>query len=239
MNSVINYYRNTLFSFGINFAEINLETLPCFSERSKKIPNGKHAFERGGKNSSEFLSSCNEDNLIKIKAKLIKNLKAQAFGCVISLKYGRLGLLSWAQFLVVQTGYASGSEWKCAAGLQFSDHSFWPFCSFLVFLLLCFWKKTKTTKQPILAGIPLLSYEFCLGVQLGTKHLRSFITLSFLFMDFMVRSLILKWKKKACSHTHPHSLCALFLALFLQNGEGIENFSTFFVSFQTWWKYSF
>lgn len=46
------------------------------SERSKKIPNGKHALERGGK-SSKFLSSCNEDNLIKIKAKLIKNLKVQ------------------------------------------------------------------------------------------------------------------------------------------------------------------
>lgn len=160
MNSVINYYRNTLFSFGINFAEINLETLPCFSERSKKIPNGKHAFERGGKNSSEFLSSCNEDNLIKIKAKLIKNLKAQAFGCVISLKYGRLGLLSWAQFLVVQTGYASGSEWKCAAGLQFSDHSFWPFCSFLVFLLLCFWKKPKQPNNLFWQEFPFSPMSF-------------------------------------------------------------------------------
>lgn len=49
MNSVINYYQNTFFSFGVNFAEINMETLPCFSERSKKIPNGKHAFERGEK----------------------------------------------------------------------------------------------------------------------------------------------------------------------------------------------
>lgn len=47
------------------------------SERSKKIPNGKHALERGGGGSSKFLSSCNEDNLIKIKAKLIKNLKVQ------------------------------------------------------------------------------------------------------------------------------------------------------------------
>lgn len=40
------------------------------------------------------LCTCNEDNLIKIKAKLIKNLKVQGFHCLVSLKYGRMGLLS-------------------------------------------------------------------------------------------------------------------------------------------------
>lgn len=63
------------------------------SERSKKIPNGKHAFERGEKN-SKFLSSCNEDNLIKIKAKLIKDFRVQVYGCIIYLKHDRTALLS-------------------------------------------------------------------------------------------------------------------------------------------------
>jgi len=93
MKSVVNYYWNMLFNFRVNFAEINLQALPCFGGTSKKIPNEKHAFEREKKN-SEFLSSCNEDNLIKIKGKLIKNLKVQGFGCIIPLKYGRMGLLS-------------------------------------------------------------------------------------------------------------------------------------------------
>lgn len=114
-----------------------------FQWEIKENPKWKNMLLRGGKNNSEFLNSCNEDNLIKIKAKLIKNLKVQVFGCIISLKHGRMGLLSLVEFLVMQTGDASGSQWNCTAGLQFCDHSFWPFCSLLVFLLFGFWEKKK------------------------------------------------------------------------------------------------
>lgn len=67
------------------------------SVRDQRKSQMENMLLRGGKNSSEFLSSCNEDNLIKIKAKLIKNLKVQVFGCIISLNHGRMGLLSLAE----------------------------------------------------------------------------------------------------------------------------------------------
>lgn len=41
----------------------------------------------------------------------------------------------------------SGSKWKCTAGLQFSDHSYWAFHSFLVLLLFCFWKNCYFGRQ--------------------------------------------------------------------------------------------
>lgn len=171
----------------------------------KENPKWKTCFWEGGKNSSELLNSCNEDNLIKIKAKLIKDLKVRVFGCIISLKHGRMGLLSSVEFLVLQTGDASGSQWKCTAGLQFPDHSFWPFCSLLIFLLFCFWKKTP--KNTILTGnSPSLLWVFS-GNAAGDKLavVYQFIVFIHGFHGSFLDLTILKWggKKSMFTHTSP------------------------------------
>lgn len=107
------------------------------SVRDQRKSQMENMLLRGGKNSSEFLNSYNEDNLIKIKAKLIKNLKVQVFWLHNIPETWQNGFIILGK-IPGHAGDASGSKWKCTAGLQFSDHSFWPFCSLLVFLLFCF-----------------------------------------------------------------------------------------------------
>lgn len=46
-----------------------------FQWEIKENPKWKTSFWEEGEKISEFLSSCNEDNSMKIKANLIKNLK--------------------------------------------------------------------------------------------------------------------------------------------------------------------
>lgn len=196
MNSVINYYQNTFFSFGVNFAEINMETLPCFSERSKKIPNGKHAFEGGEKkNSSEFLNSCNEDNLIKIKAKLIKNLKVEVFGCITSLKH--VGWVcyhcqnSWSYRQVIPVDPNGNVQLDCSFLPTPFGLSALSYSSALLLL------KKKISFS--------LLWVFFLGMQLRDKaaEVYQFVTFIHGFHGSFFDLTILKWKKKACSHTSP------------------------------------
>lgn len=120
-----------------------------FQWEIKENPKWKTCFWEGGKNSSEFLSSCNEDNLIKIKAKLTKNLKVQVFGCIISLKHGRMGLLSLAEV----PGCAD--RWCSHQWIWMEMYSWiavlWPLLlAFLLFLslsaLLLLKQKTKKKK---------------------------------------------------------------------------------------------
>ena len=93
MNSIVNYYQNILFNFWVKFAEINLQTFHVSEWEIKENPKWKTCFWEREKN-SKFLSSCNEDNLIKIKAKLIKDFRVQVYGCIIYLKHDRTALLS-------------------------------------------------------------------------------------------------------------------------------------------------
>lgn len=150
-----------------------------FQWEIKENPKWKTCFWEGGKNSSEFLSSCNEDNLIKIKAKLIKNLKVQVFGCIISLKHGRMGLLSLAEV----PGCAD--RWCSHQWIWMEMYSWiavlWPLLlAFLLFLSLSalLLLKQKTKKKLLFwQAVPLFSYEFYLGMQLGTNYLRISIIL--------------------------------------------------------------
>lgn len=165
-----------------------------FQWEIKENPKWKTCFWEGGKNSSEFLNSCNEDNLIKIKAKLIKNLKVEVCGCITSLKHGRMGLLSLPEFLVIQTGDSSGSQWKCTAGLQLSATPFGLSALSYSSALLLLKKKISFS----------LLWVF-LGMQLRDKaaEVYQFVTFIHGFHGSFFDLTILKWKKKACSHTSP------------------------------------
>lgn len=173
---------------------------------------------RGGKKSSQFLSSCNEDNLIKIKAKLIKDLKVQVFGCIISLKHGRMGLLSSREV----PGHAD--RWCSHQAIRMTNIQ-------LNYIFLTTLIGLSAPNRPALLllkklvfwqAIPPLSWEFCLGTQLETNQLSTYI-----FMVFMVLSLILlfpNWKAKHV-YTHiPLFNVRLFLPFyFLEKPEKIEN----------------
>lgn len=173
----------------------------------KENPKWKTCFwEEGEKKSSEFLSSYNEDNLIKIKANLIKNLKVQVFSCIISLKHGWMGLLS----LLEVPGWLD--RWCHRQRIQMKMLSsisvFWPrvlaLLLFLVFLLFCFWENCSFGRQ-FASFLGVLS-----GYVVGDKP----ICLYFMVYIFMVLSLILPFPNWEREHIYRH-IPLLYVCLFL------------------------
>lgn len=150
----------------------------------------------------------------------------QVFGCIISLKHGRMGLLSLAEV----PGWAD--RWCSRQWIWMEMYSWiavlWPLLlAFLLFLslsaLLLLKQKTKK-KIAILAGSSPSLLWVLSGYAAGNKpseNFYHFIVFIHGFHGSFLDLAIFKRKKKPCLHTRPPSLCAPFLALFLEHGEGI------------------
>lgn len=157
---------------------------------------------RGGKKSSQFLSSCNEDNLIKIKAKLIKDLKVQVFGCIISLKHGRTGLLSSREVPGHADRWCSHQAIRMT-NIQLNYIFFWPLLLaflLLIFLLFYFWKNWYFGRQ-----FPLFPRSF---VWVRSWRQTSWaLTYSWFSWFFPWSCCSQIEKENMFTHTSPYSMC--------------------------------